>query len=448
MNDLIDNIITGKIVNQIKQEFIVSIFTIEQIFKFTRYTQRILRGFDEDNLPIYNDEVQRETENNRVEKIADFLLNNPEATFPTNIVLSIPSQVIDKLENNGDIIKIYLNDKVFKEVKKNNDSANILITIIDGQHRIKGIEVAMERLNAYIDSLVSTLKIRRSLDLENKLEYFSDRLHDLKKIELVVTFFIDKSLEYQAMIFSTINRTQKRVPQNLVYSLFGLTSEDSPQKTALEITFALNGHKLSPFYDRIKLYGYSYEKNTSPPLTQATMVKSIIDLICENLRESENDRFRKREALLTRITHNEKQLPFRLYYAKNQDEKISDILFYFFSAVRETFKKDNISLWEFDPKRKRLTNILQTTVGYQALIKILVEILDKNKTIIIDHVSSYSKFLVKAQSLDFIDNKRYPFANKTKNILYLDMSLAIWHPKPDDINDKRKSKLNELLNEK
>ncbi|WP_186750566.1 ParB N-terminal domain-containing protein [Spirosoma utsteinense] len=112
-----------------------------------------------------------------------------------------------------------------------------------------------------------------------------------------MSFFIDKTLEYQAMIFSTINRTQKRVSESLVYSLFGLTTKDSPQKTALQIVLALNAHEKSPFFNRIKLYGGDYDSNQSPPLSQATMVKSIIDLISESLREAELDRYRSRDEL-------------------------------------------------------------------------------------------------------------------------------------------------------
>lgn len=79
----------------------------------------------------------------------------------------------------------------------------------------------------------------------------------------------------------------KRVSQDLVYSLFGLSTDDSPYKTALEVVLALNGHPKSPFYKRIKLYGGNYDKSEVPPLSQATMVKSIVALISVSLRESE-----------------------------------------------------------------------------------------------------------------------------------------------------------------
>jgi hypothetical protein len=144
---------------------------------------------------------------------------------------------------------------VFNEIQKskNEEVADIYVTIIDGQHRIRGIENAINILKNEIKKIRSRgiTTDEAKLQLKSKIE----RLKDLLDIELVVSYFIDKSLEYQAMIFSTINRTQKRVSQDLVYSLFGLSTNDTPYKTALEVTLALNSHPKSPFYKRIKLYG-------------------------------------------------------------------------------------------------------------------------------------------------------------------------------------------------
>ena len=218
-------------VRQNKQDFLIGVYSIENIFQFTKYTERLIVGYDELEEPIYNEQIQRNIENSRVQKIADFLVNDPYATFPTNIVLHIPKEVIEEYIVNNDRVKIILDKKVFEEVKKSN--GDIFISIIDGQHRVRGIEIAINRLKSEIDVLVKALRKGEVQSLREKLEFYQDRLTDLLKIELVVTFFIDKTLEYQAMIFSTINRTQKRVSQSLVYSLFGLDTADTPQKLSL-----------------------------------------------------------------------------------------------------------------------------------------------------------------------------------------------------------------------
>lgn len=230
------------------------------------------------------------------------------------------------------------------------NKGDVYITIIDGQHRIKGIEVALSRVKTEIESYTKTIRSTNSESplLQSKLNARVERLKDLENIELIVSFFIDKTLEYQAMIFSTINRTQKRVSQSLVYDLFGLNTNDSPQKTAIQIIITLNGHKKSPFYKRIKFYGGDYSSENSPPLSQATMAKSIVGLISENLRESERDRYRERKEMLSKTVSSGKYLPFRKYYASNQDNVISDILFYYFLAVKNTFvnKITGVSYWD------------------------------------------------------------------------------------------------------
>lgn len=447
MKNLIDNKIIGFPIIQNQQDFVIAKFSIKQIFTFTRYTTRILNSFDDDGTPLYNEEIQREIEPSRVKKIADFLIEDPEATFPTNLVLHIPKEVIEEQKEHKNFVEITLKERVFDELKKT--SGDIYITIIDGQHRIKGIEIALDRIKNEIESLTKTLRTRDNIKsdfIERKLKDRMQRLKDLEDIELVVSFFIDKTIEYQAMIFSTINRTQKRVSQSLVYDLFGLNTNDSPHKTAIQVIISLNGHKNSPFYKRIKFYGGDYSAENSPPLSQATMAKSIVNLISENLRESERDRYRERKELSSRSPGSNKFLPFRKYYANDNDSAISDILFFYFSAVRNTFKdeKDN-SLWNIRQSGKP-ENILHTTVGYDTLLRILVDIL-REQNIEITSTEYFEKYLLKCKNLKLENTIRYPFNNKGKKILYLDMSLCIWPHNPTDSEDNRLIELKEITDD-
>lgn len=449
MNYLIDNKIKALPVFQNQQDFLIGVFAIGTILKFTKYTKRLIVGFDENNVPIYNPQIQREVENSRIQKIADFLIEDPNATFPTNIVLHIPSNIINSQKNVNDFVEIELEEKVIEGIEKakvNDEKGDVFITIIDGQHRIRGIEIAIERLDNDIKIVCQTIiGSPNNIDLQKKRDRYTQRKQDLLNMQLVVSFFVDKSLEYQAMIFSTINRTQKRVSDSLVLSLFGLNTDDSPQKTSLQVVLALNGHLKSPFYNRVNLYGNEYEVNQSPPLSQAGMVKSIINLISENLRDAELDRYRSRKELFKRSESSSKNLPMRDYYARNDDSKISDILFFYFNSVKDTFLRgDGSSLWSFNPEKMKPTNILQTTVGYQALLKILVDILSEVKSEN-DRVSKekYSEFLKKCKGINFEDTKTYNFTSKSSNLLYYDMSLLIW--KPLNAFDKRLQKREEIL---
>ena len=79
-------IIQGILITQNDQEFIIGKATIKQILTYTKYTERLIVGYDEKDYPIYNDHIQRKVESTRVNKIADFLINDPFAILPTNIV--------------------------------------------------------------------------------------------------------------------------------------------------------------------------------------------------------------------------------------------------------------------------------------------------------------------------------------------------------------------------
>lgn len=420
--------IRGFLVSQNGQDFIIGKAKIEEVLQYTKYTERLIIGYDENENPIYNDHVQRKVDKSRVEKIADFLINDETATFPTNVVLGIPQNMIESQTLNDDgIINLVFNDKVVQEVvkaKEGDRDADIYVTIIDGQHRIRGIEVAIDRLRAMIDK-----------SSDDKIQYWQDKLTNLLNIELVISCFIDKTLEYQAMIFSTINRTQKRVSQDLVYSLFGLSTADSPYKTALEIVLALNGHPKSPFYKRIKLYGGNYDKTDSPPLSQATMVKSIVALISTSLRESENDKYRERKEL--RTWKSTKSLPFRLFYANDEDSKIADCMFFFFGSIRNAFPNQ----WNYNGQSKP-TNILQSTVGYEALMKILVDILDRADFKQFSE-GGFGCYVDKIKGLDVENTMLFPMSTSGKKIFYNSMFIALF-PEDGTVGEKQ-SEIDKLL---
>ncbi|MBI3232793.1 MAG: hypothetical protein HYZ42_01920 [Bacteroidetes bacterium] len=225
-----------------------------------------------------------------------------------------------------------------------------------------------------------------------------------------------------------------------------MTTEDSPQKTALQIVISLNSNPKSPFFNRIKLYGGEYEANQSPPLSQATTVKSIISYISESVRESENDRFLKRKSLFKRTPGSSKSLPFRDYYAGNEDVKISDLFYCFFTAVRDTFKdSQGNSYWDFDPETMKPSNILHTTVGYSALLRIMIDLLGEVNENDRFKKPTYLGYLSKAKNLKVTDTDRYPFTSISTTRFYLDLSLAIWPA--ESRNDPRVIKLAESLKE-
>lgn len=421
--------ITTRKIIQGNEEFFLGIFKMDEVRKFTRFTARILIQMDENNYPIYNNDVQRKLKNTKVEEIANFLIHDKKATFPTNIVIAVPDNVIDELVQVNDDWIIHLNDKVLEEVKKQN--GDVYLSIIDGQHRIAGIERALEKTYKELQLLKTML---RETNHNSKYEeQHNEQERILKKLldfQLIITFFKSPTIEYQAMIFSTINRTQTKVPINLVYNLFGLSSSPTPQKSALEITLGLNASEKSPFYNRLKLAGATYKRGESPPLSQSTIVKTILLLICPSIKQSEIERHKSRQYLRENWFKN---LPFRKYYTLDKDDVILKILFSYFSAVRKTFLDNKSkSYWDMDHPVK---NILHTTVGFEALMMLLKDILQRkhsDEELITEKI--YLNYLEKAKKLDIEDNndpKKYPFDSQSKKSFYKDLyELVFQKPLP------------------
>ncbi len=412
--------LTAQRVVQNNREFLISVISVRELQRYTRYTERVITGFDDDNLPIYNNQIQRKTDTSKVDIISNYLIYDPDAMFPTNIVLAIPSFVIDEfVESLEGKLSITFNQIVEEELRKQN--GDVYISVIDGQHRLKGLEMAFEKVDKELRRLDSQLFL--SADEKRKKERFIKIMENLYNFQVPITFFIDPTLEYQASIFSTINRTQTKVSESLVYSLFGLTDRVSPQRSALEITLSLNSVKSSPFYNRIKLVGNNYKRGESPPLTQAAMVKSILKCICPSSKASEIERFIPRKELLNGINP---ELCFRKYYAQNNDLSISKIMFAYFQAVKDTFKDQaQKSYWDLDST----PNILQTTVGYETLLNILKLILAKVKPTEdnqLFEIGTYKTFLEKAAHIDFSDFSKFPKTSASKTVLLDDLKNAIF----------------------
>ncbi len=187
-------------IQQNKQGFLLGIFKMGELSKFVRYSQRIVIEFNEDNKPEYNSDVQRKISPTKVDGIADFLIHDADSFFPTNIVLAIPTAAIEQIEeNDGSSVNIVLKDFVLAENQK--QDGDTYITIIDGQHRIAGIEKAIKRLLDEIRNLEISRTSVETSSYEVELKQKHELLNRLYNFEIIATFFIDPTLDYQAMIF-------------------------------------------------------------------------------------------------------------------------------------------------------------------------------------------------------------------------------------------------------
>lgn len=249
----------------------------------------------------------------RVKEISQYV-ETAEATFPNSIIVAIDSENIVAQDERS------LTIKVKEDVAK----------IIDGQHRITGLRKA-----------------------------------ETATFELVVSIFVDIPIEDQAEIFSTINLKQARVDKSLVYDLFDLSTERSPQKTCHDIAKGMNFDKDSPFFERIKLLGRNPKLLDGSilyraPLTQAAFVKHLLPMISDD-PDRDRDLIKKGQFVECSSASRERGAVFCKYFINEEDEIIAKILGNYFNAVRDVFPDE----WN------TYDNPLSKTIGYGALMRLL-----------------------------------------------------------------------------
>ena len=179
--------------------------------------------------------IQRDLSKERVKEIAEYC-KDPDATFPTSIIINILSEYVNI-------------DFERKKIIIDNTQNSIVGHIIDGQHRLFGISE-------------------------------SDNLEDFY---LPVVIMFDLTQEQQAYVFSIINSKQTKVTKSLIYDLFDLAENRSPQKTAHVIARVLNKDPESPFYNRLKMLGKKEEGQVNATLSQGTFVSQLLRLISKKV---------------------------------------------------------------------------------------------------------------------------------------------------------------------
>lgn len=253
------------------------------------------------------DGIQRELAQNRVKEIAKYC-EDPDAAFPTPIILNIKGDDIESLkpiQGFKDLYELVINDE-YKCAE-----------ILDGQHRVEGIKAASNY-----------------------------------EVELMIVIMFDLTEEEKAYIFSTINSNQTKVDKSLIYDLFELSKTRSPHKTCHEIARIMNADINSPFFGKLKMLGKKSERTAV--LSQGTFVNYLCRLISH---KPQQDMIDLKNGLDIR---DDDRYVLRKYFIENRDDIILKVLNNYFGAVSKVFPKE----WE-DNKEY----ILSKTTGYGALMK-------------------------------------------------------------------------------
>lgn len=266
--------------------------------------------------------IQRELDSKRVKEIIEYVRTS-DACFPNSVILSVREKnILDVANIVDDIYKI--------TVRQAEDT----FQIIDGQHRIAGLENYSGQGN----------------------------------FEMNVSLFLDMDPEQQAILFATINSKQKGVNKSLMMDLHTMQSTRNPIKSAHYISRILNDFsggalegRITPFYTSPKQGGYKY--------TQANFIARTIKYISGNDIQliKDRDALKQGRPLVYADENASKKLIFRNWFIDEQDEMIAVLINNYFGAVRKCWT----SAWE------KPGYVLARTIGFNALMAVLPLVLSK-----------------------------------------------------------------------
>ena len=280
--------------------------------------------------------IQRPLDRKRVAELHEYV-NTVDAAFPGNILLSVSSENARYIPEEREMA-IRRDERVAK--------------IIDGQHRIAGLQNAKEEFQS------------------------------------VVAVFVDMDIEDQANMFATINLKQTKVNRSLAYDLFEFAESRSPQKTAHNIARLLNFEEGSPLKGKIKLLGVASAKGSGETLTQALVVDEILFLVTGTAMKDRDDLRRGRS--LSPIGTNElRRLPFRNLFIREDDAVIARNIWNYFDAVDNRWP----NAWRYVERGF----ILNRTTGFSALMRFLGIVYSRMGDEQVVGTEAYGKILARVQ---------------------------------------------------
>jgi DGQHR domain-containing protein len=248
--------------------------------------------------------IQRELDRKRVAEIAQYV-QGPDATFPTAVVLAVPEKcvtIVSPCTDDERFVRMTLSNYPLLEEEDSDDPVlyKNIARVIDGQHRIKG------------------------------LEGYSGGDFDVN-----VSIFIDADVADQAAIFSTVNLAQTKVSKSLVYDLFELSNSRSPEKTCHSVVVALESTKSSPFYRKIKRLGKATAGRYTETLSQATVVSGVLQFICKDKKQVIQDRQigRRGGKFPPAASSDMDKLVLRPFFVEGRDLDLTNLLWNYFDAV-------------------------------------------------------------------------------------------------------------------
>ena len=283
--------------------------------------------------------IQRERSERRINEIKKYV-NLDYATFPTSIIIAVEPECAEIRHYFEDSEDLYLLE--LSPFGNQGDDDYIPLTkiafIIDGQHRVAGLE----------------------------------GLDEGRDFDVNVSVFVGASEADKAEVFARVNQAQTKVNQSLVVDLASFYKERGPVKVAHEVVLALNRDTEGPLFDKVKRLGKADPgKGMVQTLAQATVVKPIVEYITSDPEGERNQRYRgifgsRREPEAWR------QFIFQPFYDADDDSGLFLCLTNYFEAVKLRWPET------WDNTNARTGLILNRTTGYAALMRFIRQVYLRN----------------------------------------------------------------------
>ena len=191
----------------------------DDTWNLEKYKKRLLNQLESENVSINSspNSIQRRTDIKRISEIGNFINKSSGILFPTPIVLAVNLRNINTEKKSP--------YKLLPEEKCMEIESDAILTVIDGQHRLLGIEASNP-----------------------------DRWD---KINLPVIIIPNADISVSTKIFIDINSNQRKVNKSTVYDLFPNIKLSGYNAIGLlsQVIHLLNERDTSPLYSRIKTLG-------------------------------------------------------------------------------------------------------------------------------------------------------------------------------------------------
>jgi DGQHR domain-containing protein len=238
--------------------------------------------------------IQRPLSESRVSDLQKYV-NFLDATFPTAVILAIDDSDYARYDDDK-------HELILSNVRSGNERPDLAISnlcrVIDGQHRIAGLEAFKG-----------------------------------KDFQVMTAIFVGIDISDQAYIFATVNLEQTKVRKSLAFDLFELARTRSPYKTCHNVAVALDRVKESPFYQRIKRLGGATPGRERETITQSTVVDALVRYISSEPKV-DRDLLLRGDELALADTETLKRFCLRNLFIRGEDVAIARIVQNYFDGVR------------------------------------------------------------------------------------------------------------------